>query len=443
MPNPLGGGTAIAPNCGFEGGAAVAGPMVWGTRDYSPTNTRMAGVKTLHNGMWVRNDIFWNWMEPSFSGNGPYTWTKIDNIMSIRNNCKMMFILKGGPNGNNAYPGDANLTAYGNMCAAMLRRYDAPALGAIEFYNEPDLAGWTGTQAGNVAVAAANAMAPINAAKAPSARTFSIAGCWSGGANIQTPSQRIIDFYNTINPIQAKIDFVSYHPYHRQVRPEITSGASSPTPHPRGMQFQMADVIAAAKAHGYNGNFAATEFGFPTMPLTFVNYVSEANQARYTMRQMIMMLAHGAGKFKLLTQFHMWGDNTPNEEEGGDGIVRCATDIDDAGNKPGAGTLKPCYHAYQTLMNIIDETYVSATPITVPDPTTSAAFVYRYDKTGGKYGFAFWTSLPGSTNTVQLTGLPASVRKTLQNGAQSTVSTTSGNISVSATNDVTYVDAVW
>lgn len=444
MVNPLGGGTQLAPNCGVDSGspAAVSGSIMWGTRDPNPTVSGSSSINALHAGMVIRTGIMWEGLDPSLSGNGPFNWSKIDNLVNIRSGCKWLIVIKGGPSGTrpNKYPGDAYVTPYANFCAALVNKYNAPSIYGVEFYNEPNLALWTGTQVGRIAAACANAIAPINAAKPAASRIKVIVGVWSGNENMRTPTQRIIDFYNTIVPVKSKIDMVSYHPYHRHYPPELTSREG-----PAGMQFQMQQVISSAAAHGYDGNFAATEFGWTTMPTdgSVINYVPEAYSARYCVRQMIMMFAHGAGKFQLIVQFQMFGTSTPTIEEGGLGMVRCSTDKDDNGNIPGAGTLKPLYYGYKTMASIIDETSTSATPITTPDPTTNAVFRYRYDKTGGKYGWVFWTVPLGAVTALTLNGLPSTVRKTLQGGAQSMVTTTGGSLTVNATNDVTYIDAVW
>lgn len=453
MPGPLGGGTAIANNCGFESGAPVAsGDRFFGTDYGHPTASGATTVNTMSPGMWVRCNITWQSVEPSLSGNGPYTWGALDTLVGNRNGCRYLLIFRGTSADGPGQITDAQIPSWAKACAAISTRYTNQQIGAIEVFNEPDLHGWNATFYGRLCVAAGNAVAAAQASRPLADRTKLLAGSWSGGIDMafQGAEQMLTDFYAAING-NTNIDMVSYHPYHRAQPPEKTATQGS-TPHPKGMQFQVPNIITAAASHGWHGNFAVTEFGVPTNQVAWRD--TEANQGRYEVRQAIMMLGHGGGKFKIINQFQMFG-STETIEAGGLGIIRSSVDVADNGAKPGAGTFKPLYYAWRTLAAIIDGSTISVTPVTTPDPTTNSPFRYRYDKSGGKYGFIFWNVPSGTTSSLTLTGLPTTVRRTcisippaappILGGpwAQGTLATTSGSLTLTATNDPTYIDEVW
>lgn len=442
MPNPLAGGTALAPNCGFEGGAPVAGDLLFGTRDAGPTAARCATMSQLKTNMLLRSGIFWGTVDPGNDGSG-FSFGNLDSKLAGRNGMRFLFCMKGGGSvAANSYPGPGNVANYAACAAAIVDRYSAPALWGIEFYNEPDLAGWTGAQVGQVANAAANACAVANARKPAAQRIKLLAGTWSGGPNMASDA-RVGQFYDTING-NSNIDMISWHPYHHGRPPEAQSlnGGSGP------WQTYAQSMINFAAAHGWHGNFASTEYNTTTDPGHPIT-VTEKHNAQWLIRQNIMMLAHSGGKFRAFFQFEFFGGNEGGWPSGC-GILRSAVDVADNGTTPGAGTPKPLYEAYQTFLHIFDEGYSSCTPVLVSSSTSASPFKYRYDKTGGRYGFVFWTALEGATTNHILTGLPASVRKTSATWSginlsytQSVVQTSGGSLTLPATNDVTYVDAVW
>lgn len=422
MPNPLAGGTALAPNCGFEGGAPVAGQMRWGTRSVDSTPSKCAAIKAFHPGMLLRTGLSWGGgVDPGGNGTG-FAFGGPDGKIAGRNTCRFLFVLKGGNINGNSYPGlGANTTNYAKCVAALVQRYNSSEVWGIEIYNEPDLATWTGTQVGLVANAAANAAAPMNAAKPAAQRVKILCGTFSGQVGMSS-SPFLAQFYDTING-NPNIDYVSFHPYHQGRMPEVNSLGAT-----QAWQTYAQNMISFAAAHGWHGNFCPTEFNTTTDPGHPIT-TTEEHQAQWLPRQLIMMVAHSGGKISPFFQFSFYTEEAG--WPGGCGLIRAN------------GTPKPEYYSYQTITNIIDEATTSITPVTVPSPTTNSPFRYRYDRTGGRYGFAFWVALEGATSNLTLNGLPGSVRKTLRDGAQSIVPTTGGSLTLPASNNLTYLDVVW
>lgn len=457
MPNPIAGGTALANNCGFEGGAPppVSGPgdLYWGTRDTSHNASTLAQISSgLASGIIVRGGLNWAAIDPNATGT-PTNWADIDRRINGRNGCRLLLRVSGG-NGTGGHPSAAGYPAgyvskYASAMAAIVQRYSAPALWAIEFYNEPE--GWTAAQIAEVANAAANAIAPVNAAKPAAARTKVLVGVLNGTHDYTGPDAKVNAMYDGING-NPNIPYVSFHPYHRVVAPEYdaTIGGS------HQWQTFSQKFAPTGAAHHFTGNWIADEFGAPTHMPTLRQSVTEAQQAQWLVRQAIMGWAHSSGRIRYWTQF-CWDDGGTSDgaEANRMGMIRAAGSTADDGTNPGAGTKKPLYYAWQTLCNVIDINTINITPLTFSDPVTSAPFSYKYDRGSGRYGYVFWTAIGGGTSSITLNGLPATVRRTcasvppaappVRGGpwAQGTLATTNGAITLTSTNYPTFVDGVW
>ena len=423
-----------------DGGAPPIVPptsniFMWGTRGDPGAAADTAAL--LHPSEWLRNRSDWDNMDPGLDGVGPFTWGNLDSkVAACRNAGVKLLLCLGG-----TYPnGAAQIANYASFCAALAARYNFPEFGGIEFGNEPS-SSISGQRIADVAVAACDAIAAVQANKPANLRFKTFAGAF-GEVRAYLPSTHVAEFFDGILGRSQNIDYVSWHPYHRPNPPEITDGVNGRP----GIQVQRDMLLAGAAAHGYTGRFAVTEFGWPTMPLPRPSPVvrgttTEYRQAYGCVREALILLA--SNRYDVIVQFQLLGSNTPTIEEGGLGMVRCPTDVDDNGNTPGGGTRKPLFYAWRTLGNILDDGVPTMEIIAEPTPPSMTPWHYIYRKSGGRFGHVFWVYPEYQTGSITLTGLGSTVRKTLLDGTQSIVPTTNGSLTLDAVNNPTFVDVVW
>jgi len=371
----------------------------------------------LHAGHRVRRP--WSWKGTQQSKGGPLNWTNLDNVANRARSAgiPLLGVLSQTPdwanaNMGNRYPSVAGtLDMYVEFCRQAAARYKDYDI-VWEIYNEPNFMGWTGVQVGQVMALAGNAIHDGN----PNA----IVG---GGVIAGTPTSHtavsmswIDDIFNNSEALAA-IDSFTFHNYCRPYAPEIGDSKGS-------YDAQLSATMTYANSKGWTGKFWMTEYGYPTVDTTLASYTTEENQARFLPRAAIIMASYP--RIEHIYQFKLQGDTTPGIEEGGMGLIRVN------------GTDKPAFATWKTMCSILDQDLIS---ISRDNSFPSGSWVYRFNKTGGKYGYCLWTVT--GTVTVPFTGLPSTVRLTSLSGSQQILNPTAGSLSIVATGDLQYLEVVY
>jgi len=376
--------------------------------------------------MLVRRSFNWGSVETSATSG--YNWSGTDAWIAAATakGIKIMAVASQAPawatNGRgagNKYP-EGHQSDFYDFCAAAAARY--PQVAYWEIMNEPDLNSWTSAQVAEILIGAANAVVGAR----PAAKCIGI--CTAGSfARLSTFVTPILNAIRGVSSIYG----VSFHDYTRPYAPELVpSGRGGP------LITQMNNSIAMMDTAGFTGKLFITEFGCPTTysGTRLDGYVSEADAARWIVRQSII---HGSySRMERSVQFQLFGSSTAIEE-GGMGLIRGANDRGGPGETSAgpAGSKKPGYFSYQNMMDILDENTTSITA-----QSTGPLYKYRYDKVGGVFGYIVWTTT--GTQSAALTGLTDTVTVTQNNGTSATQSTTSGNITITATVDPQYIETI-
>ena len=387
----------------------------WGTRFVA---TDFSDVKRLHAGHRVRRPFSWKGAQSAEGG--PYSWTNLDNAGSKARSAgiPLLGVLSQTPEWAtparptvNTYPSKpGTVDMFVEFCRQAAARYKNDDV-IWEIYNEPNLQGWTSAQVQAVLIAAGNAIHESN----PNAIVGGLVIAGSPTSHLQVSQ----DWVNAIidNPAcRAAMDVFTFHNYCRPYAPEI---GDSKGPYDE----QLTATMTWANSHGWTGDFWVTEYGYPTMRTELLSYTTEENQAKFLPRATIIMASYP--RIKQIYQFQLQGAYT-DDEEGGMGLIRPD------------GTDKPAFATWKTMCSILDQDLIS---ISRDKSFPSGSWVYRFNKTGGKYGYCLWTVT--GTVTVPFTGLPSTVRLTSLFGSQQILNPTAGNLSIVATGDLQYLEVVY
>lgn len=414
----------------LQGAPQVATPpppsayLRWGTRYLENDWSKVTALKP---GLLIRRMVAWSSVQPT--AGGAYDWSSTDSWIpsAAAAGIKIMGVLSkaptwatGGAGAGNKYPA-GNQNAFYSLCAAAAAHY--PQVDYWEIMNEPDNTSasgtWTSAQVAEILIGAANA---IVAARS-TAKVIGICTMMSFSRK-QSFVNPILNAIRGVSTIYG----VSMHAYTRPNAPELATGGS--------MVTQVATAISMMDAAGFTGPLFITEFGDPT---TFAGarspgWVSEADAANWLVRQSIIHASFP--RVERSVQFQLPGSSTTTEE-GGMGLIRGANDRGGPGETSAgpAGSFKPGYHSLKNMMGILDETAIS-----IIAQSTGPLYKYRYEKTGGVYGFIIWC-VSGEISTV-LTGLTSSVKVTQNNGSSATVATTDGALTISATPSPQYIEPI-
>ncbi|MBK8200616.1 MAG: endo-1,4-beta-xylanase [Acidobacteria bacterium] len=392
-------------------------------------NTAVTGAADVHPRIDLRRHIQWSSVEPA--RNAAYKWAEIDSLVAAlkSNNINCLGVISQTPAWasstgakGNIYPNPADLPSLYAFVTAAVNRYKA-TIKEWEVYNECDFRGWTAAQYAQVAIGCS---AAIRAAD-PTATVVtgvSIVPPVTRGGNNSGPWW---DALMANAAFKAASDVFSWHLY--------CKGNPAPPPEIGDKKGAVDDIIPASinrtRAAGFKGEIWITESGWTTDPAGNIdpvtgkakNLTTDDNQASFLVRMAVMYAALGIDRWY---QFQLYGANT-GDESGGMGLW----------NPPriNGGSKKPSWAAYQTACNFL----IGATNVT---RLASAPGVYLYSliKADGQSAWCAWT-VAGNAS-VSISGLPATVRRTLRGGTQSTVSTTAGVLTITAGPSPIWVEIV-
>jgi len=210
--------------------------------------------------------------------------------------------------------------------------------------------------------------------------------------------------------VRNAVDIMSFHCYPRPAAPEIGNFVRNPVG-PLDVRLDRTETILSA--NGWTGEVWITEGGWATNAPLADTIVSHADQARFLIRQAVILLER-VNRYYMYT---LYGgpDGVPVTDEG-----------------PGMGML------LDTLVPKISFgawKYLSNKPIAGLVRVTETLPLWHYQHLTGHI---LWTT-SGTVNKV-ITGLPSFVYKTDLFGTTTTVNTTNGSLTVAATIDPTYID---
>ena len=410
----------------------------WATRE---TTNAWAGLNALKPGILVRRAFSWSAIQPTptsaYNWSGPDAWINAATAAGL----KVMAVVSQAPAWSNANPSDpshlngvaGNKYPFGHQdafyafCAAAAARYPQEKVAYWEIMNEPDLNNfdrgtgpydWTGDHVGEILDGAARVMVAARS----TAKVIGIvrSTCLSSATAWTTAA---------LNRCRgAPIYGISWHDYSRPDAPESPSNQGP-------MLNQINNSIGLCRANGFNGKFFITEFGCPT---TYSGprkpgYVSEANAALWLPRQSLIHASFA--EIEASVQFMFQGTST-DIEEGGMGLLRGPNDRGGPGETSAgpAGSFKPGYYSMKNLMAIVPDNSV------VTRLSTGPLWKFQFDKPNGDSGWAIWCT--SGTVAAPFTGLTPTVKVTQNDGTSATVATTGGNLTLSATPAVQYVEPI-
>ncbi len=378
---------------------------------------------SLHTGMPVRTRFSWQAAEPTQGA--AYVWTSMDQAVDRAQaaGCPLLGVLAqapawatGGVGAGNFYPLDHQIDYY-NFCQAVSARY-AGQVTYYEVMNEPNIRNWTAAQYAEIVTGAGAAL------KTGDSTCKVISGVTAGPLN--KPTTAGIPWATAVlndAGCQAATDIWSHHLYVRPFAPEI-GDIKGP------VDTMIEASLAFMDSHGASGKeLWTTEFGWPTTPTTLPGWVTEADQARFLVREAIIHVRYP--RVKQIYQFQLIGSDTGTDEGGGMGLTRGTGDPNGAD-----GTHKPSFDAWQTMCSILDENLIDTVDI-----STGTTWNIKFNRTGGRWGHAVW-SVSGAPS-VTITGLGSTARRTFIYGNQDIVNTPNGSYTFNTSGDPIYIEGVW
>jgi len=359
----------------------------------------------------VRHGLRWRGAEPNapVAGVHTYTWAAHDAVVAntAAAGIRLCGVLSNGPAwacpiNTNRFPA-SSLPDYFAFCTAIATRF-AGRVEAYEIGNEPIGSGMTADEYKNMLLGASAAIRVVD-------RDVLVVGMVTDGTFVdagQTAHNTWCDIVLSDPAILAAMDAVSIHTYTRPFAPEIGDKRGP-------LDVRLANSTALLAGKGFTKPVFITEGNWPTAGPT-AGVVSEDDQARFLVRMAVIN-----GVFcNRYYPFQLYGSVT-TDEAGGMGLIRPD------------GTLKPAYTAWRTMAGILDRTVTRISAV-----STTSTRCYRFDRSDGTYGFVMWC-LTG-TATMQFDGLPAVMRRTTLQGAQSTLNTTDGVLIVAIGIDPIYLE---